>query len=139
MKHVFLKSLAGSSLLLFALTATAQDRDRDRDDRYEHQGRDEGWWRGRLFERVRADIDHIQEVTPYFSGDQFRLVRVKEELSELQSKYAARGYDSRDMDDVVTALERVVSDNHMSGRERDMLADDLNRLRDFRDHHEGYR
>lgn len=141
MKHVFLKSVATSSLLLFALTGSAQDRDRDRDrdDRYEHQGRDEGYWRGRLFERVRADIDHIQEVTPYFSGDQFRLVRVKDELNNLQSKYEARGYDPDKMDDVISALQRVVSDNHMSGRERDMLNDDLNHLREFRDHHEGYR
>lgn len=139
MKHVLLKGLVSSSLLLFGVTAGAQDRDRDRDDRYEHQARDEGWWRGRLFERVRADLDHVQAVTPEFSADQYRLVKVKEELNELQRKYEARGYDSSEMEDVVAAMQRVVSDNHLSGRERDMLSDDLSRLRAFQEHHDGYR
>ena len=102
MKHVLLKSLASSALLLFAVSAGAQDRDRgdrgDRDDRYEHQARDEGWWRGRLFERVREDLDHVQAVTPTFSADQYRLVKVKEELNQLQRKYEARGYDSSEME-----------------------------------------
>ena len=137
MKHVLLKSLASSALLLFAVSAGAQDRDRD--DRYEHQARDEGWWRGRLFERVREDLDHVQAVTPTFSADQYRLVKVKEELNELQRKYEARGYDSSEMEDVVAAMQRVVSDNHLSGRERDMLNDDLSRLRAFQEHHDGYR
>ncbi len=137
MKHVLLKSLASSTLLLFAVTAGAQDRDRD--DRYEHQSRDEGWWRGRLFERVREDLDHVQAVTREFSPDQYRLVKVKAELNELQRKYEARGYDSQEMDDVVAALQHVVTDNHLSSRDRDMLSDDLTRLRAFQDHHDGYR
>lgn len=137
MKHVFLTSIASCGLLLFGITATAQDRDRD--DRYHHGDRDEGYWRGHMFQRVRDDINHIQDVTPYFSSDQFRLNRVKEELNELQNKYESRGYDPGAMDDVISALARVVSDNHLSGRDRDMLNDDLNRLREFREHHEGYR
>jgi hypothetical protein len=141
MRHILLKSLASSSLLLFAVTASAQDRDRDRerDERYHQGDRDEGWWRGRLFDRVRADLDHIQSETPIFSRDDYRLVKVKQELGELQRKYEARGYDPQEMDDVLAAMQRVVSDNHLSGRDRDMLSDDLNHLREFRDHHEGYR
>ena len=137
MKHLLVKSLIGSSLLLFGTAAFAQDRDRD--DRYHQGDRDEGFWRGRLFERVRADLDHIQSVTPVFSGDEYRLVRVKEELGELQRKYDDRGYDSAKMEDVVVAMQRVVSDNHLAGRDRDMLSDDLTRLREFQDHHNGYR
>ena len=38
MRHTLLKSIATSSLLLFAITATAQDRDRDRDEDRYHQG-----------------------------------------------------------------------------------------------------
>jgi hypothetical protein len=137
MKHLLVKSLIGSSLLLFGATAFAQDRDRD--DRYHASDRDEGFWRGRLFERVRADLDHIQSVTPVFSGDEYRLVRTKEELGELQRKYDDHGYDSAKMEDVVAAMQRVVSDNHLSGRDRDMLSDDLTRLREFQEHHDGYR
>jgi hypothetical protein len=139
MKHIFLKSLASSSLLLFALTASAQAQDRDRDDPYHQGDRDEGYWRGHLFQRVREDVDHVQSVTPYFGGDQFRLVRVKRELDDLQTRYEARGYDPEAMDDVIGALQRVLTDNHLAGRDRDMLSDDMSRLREFRDHHEGYR
>lgn len=139
MKHLLVRTLIGSSLLLLGTTLFAQDRDRDRDDRYHQGDRDEGFWRGRLFDRVRADLDHIQSNTPVFSGDEYRLVRVKQELGELQRKYDDHGYDSEKMEDVVNAMQRVVNDNHLGGRERDMLSDDLNRLRAFQDHHDGYR
>jgi hypothetical protein len=33
----------------------------------------------------------------------------------------------------------VVADNRLSGRDRDMLNDDLGHLRDFQEHHDGYR
>ncbi|HLK17374.1 MAG TPA: hypothetical protein VKT81_00420 [Bryobacteraceae bacterium] len=139
MKHLLVKALIGSSLLLLGTTSFAQDRDRDRDDRYHQGDRDEGFWRGRLFERVRADLDHIQSNTPVFSGDEYRLVRVKEELGELQRKYEDHGYDSEKMEDVIAAMTRVVNDNHLAGRDREMLSDDLSRLRAFQEHHDGYR
>ena len=138
MKHLLTVVLVGAGLLLSG-TVSAQDRDRDRDDRYRHGDRDEGYWRGHMFQRVRDDIEHVQSVTPYFSGDQFRLTRVKEELNELQGKYESRGYAPEEMDDVINALQRVVRDNHLSERDRDMLNDDMNHLREFREHHEGYR
>jgi hypothetical protein len=136
MKHLVLRSLVGSSLLLFAVTTFAQDRP---DDRYHQSDRDEGFWRGHLFERVRADLDHVQSVTPIFSGDEYRLTKVKEELGQLQRRFDDHGYDSAKMDDVIAAMQHVVSDNHLSGRDREMLSDDVVHLREFQDHHDGYR
>jgi len=141
MKYL-LRSIACSSLLLFAVAVTAQDRDRDRDrddERYHRVTRDEGWWRGHLFARVREDLDHVQAATFPFSPDQYRLSKVKTELNEMQTKYDAHGYSQAEMDDVIGAMSRVVADNHLSGRDRDILNDDLNRLREFREHHEGWR
>jgi ABC-type transporter Mla subunit MlaD len=130
----------GSGLLLLGLTAYSQDRDRDRDeDRYHRLQRGEDWWRGRMFERVRDDLDHVQSVTFPFSADQYRLNKVKQELNELQAKLAENRYDQPELDDVISAMQRVVSDNHLSGRDREMLNDDLNRLRAFRERHDGYR
>ena len=106
---------------------------RDRDDWYWGQN-----WRGQLFQRVREDLDHVQSATFPFGGDQFRLASTRHELDELQSKLAAGRYDERELDDVIGALQRVVQDNRMSGRDRDVLADDLNRLRDFRTRHDSY-
>ncbi len=52
---------------------TAQDRPRD-DDSY-HNDRDAYFhgenWHGRLFERVRDDVEHVQPVTWPGGGDQF--------------------------------------------------------------------
>ena len=142
MRRLLLRSIMGSGLLLLGLTAYSQDRDRDRDrdeDRYHRLQRGEDWWRGRMFERVRDDLDHVQSVTFPFSADQYRLNRVKQELNELQAKLAENRYDQPELDDVISAMQRVVSDNHLSGRDREMLNDDLSRLRAFREHHDGYR
>jgi hypothetical protein len=146
MKHIILKSLACSGLLMFGMTAWSQDRDRDRDrddryrdeEQYHRRDRDEGWWRGHLFQRVREDLNHVQAVTSPFSSDEYRLSRTKEELSELQNKMEAGRYDQPELDDVIAALQRVVADNRLSSRDRDMLSDDLNRLREYRERHERY-
>ena len=142
MRRLFIRSIMTSGLLLFGLTAYSQDRDRDRDrdeDRYHRDARGDEWWQGRMFERVRDDLNHVQSVTFPFSADQYRLTKVKQELNELQAKLAEHRYDQPELDDVISALSRVVTDNHLSGRDREMLNDDLNRLRGFRERHDGYR
>jgi hypothetical protein len=143
MRFHLLTNLACCGCLAMAVTAYAQDRDRDdryRDeDRYHGEARSDSWWQGRLFQRVRVDLDHVQAASPRFRGDQYRLDKVREELNELQTKYAARGYDQPELDDVISALQRVVSDNQLTERDHEMLGDDLTRLREFREHHEGYR
>ena len=106
---------------------------RDRDDWYRGQN-----WRGWLFQKVREDLDHVQSVTFPGGGDQFRFASTRHELDELQSKLAAGRYDERELDDVIVALQRVVQDNRMMARDRDVLADDLERLWDFRSRHDSY-
>jgi RNA polymerase-interacting CarD/CdnL/TRCF family regulator len=60
------------------------------------------------------------------------LARTKRELNELQSKLDSGGYDQPELDRVINGLERMVNDSNLSGRDRDMLNDDLNRMREFR-------
>jgi len=140
-----LKPFVGRAILCAALlttgviTGVAQDRDRDRDDSW-YQTR-EGFyhgehWQGHLFQRVREDLDRVQSKTPPLSGDEYRLVRTKQELSELQDKLAAGRYDERELDDVIAATQRVVDSNRLSPRDRDILTDDLSRMRQYRDHHD---
>ena len=136
MRHRLLSSVlcCGCLAVLAAYPQDRDDRYRD-DDRYHRDARDESWWRGRLFQRVLDDIDHVQSASR-FDSDQYRLDRVRRELVELQAKYVERGYDQPELDDVISALQRVVTDNRLSQRDRDMLSDDLRRLREFREHHE---
>jgi len=121
------------------------DRDRDRayrDDDVYHRDRDDRFrgedWRQRFFERIREDLDHVQSGAFPSGADQYRLARTRQELDELQSKLAAGRYDQRELDEVIGALDRVVRDNRLSYRDRDVLTDDLNRLRDFRVRHNDY-
>jgi hypothetical protein len=116
-----------------------QDRGRRDPDAY-YRERDE-WFRGRdwqrnFFDRVRGDVEYVQSVTFPRGGDEFRLERVKQELNELQSKLAAGRYDERELDDVIAAMQRVLQDNRLARRDRDLLSDDLNRMRDFRARHD---
>ena len=136
--NVLLNCVAGAALLglSFIPATVAQDRDdyhHDRDAYFQGEG-----WHARLFEHVRDDVRHVQETTWPGGGDQYRLGRTMDELSELQGKMAQRVYDGHEVDDVINALSRVVTDNRMQPRDRDMLNDDLARLREFREHHEDW-
>ena len=118
------------------------DRQRDRDHDAYYRDRDDwlrrGDWRARFFERIRSDVEHVRSVTFPTGGDQYRLGRTLQQLDELQAKLARGRYDERELDDVIAALGAVVRDNRMSRGDRDILVDDLQRLRDFRNRHEYY-
>ena len=125
--------------------APDQRYDRGRDDRDQdvyHRGRDEGFrapdFRQRFFQRIREDLYHVQSVTFPGSGDQYRISRTLQQLDELQDKLARGYYDERELNDVIGAMQRVVADNRLARRDRDMLADDLDRMRDFRARHDYY-
>lgn len=106
---------------------------RDRDERYRGENA-----RMRFFDRIRDDLEHVQATAFPVGGDQYRLARTRQQLDELQSKLAAGRYDERELDDVIVAMNRVLRDNRLSRRDRDVLTDDLNRLRDFRARHDYY-
>ena len=91
-----------------------------------------------MFERIRVDLDHVQDVA-FERRDEDRIVRTKAKISELQDKLSAGRYDSQKLDDVIASLQTVVDYNRLSSRDRDMLNDDLDRVRDYRDHHENWR
>jgi hypothetical protein len=134
-KNVLIKASVLAGLALFGTTVFAQNRD---DDRF-YQNRDEGYWRGHVFQRVREDLDHIQQVTPKISVDEYRLVETKRDLNDLQTKFDSGRYDEPALDRTIGALEKVANDNSLAPRDRALLQEDVRRLRDFREHHEGVR
>jgi hypothetical protein len=91
-----------------------------------------------FFQHVREDLEQVAAATPPFGRDQARLARTKFELDELQQKLGRGFYDERELDEVTQALQEVVNSNRLNGRDRDVLARDLDRLRDFRARHEQY-
>ena len=125
--------------MLFGTTASMQAAPQERgwyenrDTFYHGEG-----WRMHMFQRVRDDLDHVQ-TSIFRGGDEYRIARTKEELNELQSKMAEHRYDQPQLDDVINSLQKVVADNRLTPRDRDMLNDDLNRMRDYREHHADWR
>ena len=131
MKKIF---IAGLIVLGFmAVTASAQDWYHDREGRFQGEG-----WRMHLFEHVRADIEHVQETSPWKAQREARrLERTKQELRDLQGKLESHGnFDGRELQDVIDSLVKSSNDQRLSPQDKNILNDDLNRLRDYRDHHE---
>jgi hypothetical protein len=127
MKRLLTMTLLGSSVLLLAGgVANAQyqprygDRDYDRDDGYRNRG-------GDVFDQVRYDLERVATNAYWNSGDRHRIDKVREELGEFQ-----RSGNRHELNDAIGALQKVVNDNRISFREREMLAGDLDRMRDFR-------
>ena len=106
------------------------------DERYYRDREDwfRGDWRARFFERVREDIDHAERFSFQGGADRYRLDRTRQELGDLQREWAQyHRVNRRDIDDVVNALGRVLRDNRLSRRDAEILENDMNRLREFRD------
>jgi len=145
MRHILLQVVAGVGLLVFGTSiGMAQDRDRGRDsDSTWYQSREsffhEQQWKAHLFQRVREDLDQVQTTTFPGGRDEFRIARTKQELGDLQSKLAENRYDQPQLDNVIAGVQRIIDSNKLSARDRDMLADDVSRMRDYREHHADWR
>jgi hypothetical protein len=138
MRHL-VKALAGSSLLLLSLTTTnAQQYPPRGDTRY--QDRDDTYRRGRLFDRIRVDLDRAEASALPFTGDRMRIERAKQEMNEYQRSLDAGNYsDRRPLDDAVRALQRVLDANTLlSDRNRDVLTEDLSRLHDWQARYDNF-
>ena len=64
--------------------------------------------------------------------------RVRDDLDHVQALAFPGSYNERELDDVISGMQRVVSDNRLPERDRAILNDDLSRLRDFRPPHDDW-
>jgi hypothetical protein len=144
MRRLLIKSLAGGGLLFLALTMQAQDRDRYRDDdryydRDDRGNRHEGPYnRGgaSLIDRVQSDLRYAQSDS-YSRGEQKRIDKARKELWGFQRAWNAGRFDRHELDDSITAIQKVVDHNALRDRARSTLWADLQRLREFRAEYQG--
>jgi hypothetical protein len=136
MRNMLARAAAVAGFLILAGTAFSQPPDwyQHREERFRGEQ-----WRARMFAEVKEDLDHVQSKTFPVGRDEYRIVRTKQELDELQSDFAAHRYNEPKLDEVIGTMQKVVADNRMSPRDRDILNDDLQRMRDYRAHHENWR
>jgi hypothetical protein len=95
-----------------------------------------------LFDRVRADLDRASNY-PYSSrGDRKRFDEARRELFDFESRFDQGRYDKHELDEAIDRIQRVVNGNSLDPRDRGALAEDVRRMRDyreFRNHERGYR
>jgi hypothetical protein len=133
MKQIFKAGLV--MLALFGLSAMAQDWYHDRLVRFRGEE-----WRGHIFEHVRTDLEHIWSAGNAAPRERKRLDNTKRELTDLQAQLQSGGrYNEGELNDVIDSLVKSANDQRLAPRDRDVIGDDLNRLRDYRAHHDTWR
>ena len=126
MRHVFTATLIMTAL---ALSIAAQDWHHEREERFRGEQ-----WRPRLFLYVRSDLENV------WSGrardkERERLARTEEELTKMQADLDQGRWDNGLLNDVIDSIRKSSNDERLPPRDRDILADDLVRLKEFQDRH----
>ena len=116
-------------LSALALSALAQDWYHEREERFRGDQ-----WRPHLFTHVRSDLEHV------WSGrasdkERTRLNKTKEELTKMQADLDQGRWDNGILNDVIDSVRKSANDDRLPPRDRDVLADDVNRLKEFQDQH----
>ena len=118
--------------LILASCATivaAQDWYHDRDERYRGEG-----WRQHLFAHVKTDLDHVWAGRAA-DRERERLTRTQEELGKMQVDLDQGRWDNGMLNDVIDSIGKSSNDDRLPERDRNVLADDLRRLKEFQDQH----
>jgi hypothetical protein len=96
-----------------------------------------------LIERVHADLNRGYGVWHLRHGDRERLNHAEHQLRDFALHWQHGRFDKGNLDHAIGDIQKIVNDNHLSGRERDALWNDveeLRRMREAYDRHEiGYR
>ena len=119
---------------MIGLNAVAQDWYHDREDRYRGEG-----WRSQVFLQVRSDLDHIWSARRASDKERNRLERTKQELTDLQADLDAGRFDNGHLNDVIDSLRKSANDDRLAPRDREVLSDDVSRLKDYQDNHNHWR
>jgi hypothetical protein len=88
-------------------------------------------WRPQLFSQVRSDLDHIYSAEYAGGNENRRIQQTKDRLSKLQDDMDHGRDDNNLLNDVVNEMENTAKDNRLSPRDREVVADDVNRLHEF--------
>ncbi|HVZ18482.1 MAG TPA: hypothetical protein VG897_15285 [Terriglobales bacterium] len=123
----------GLVLAAAAMTVFGQDWYHERDARFRGEG-----WRTHVFSEVRSDLEHV------WSGhaadrERTRLQKTEEELSKMQADLDHGRWDNGILNDVIDSIDKSANDDRLARRDRDVLADDVRRLKEFQDQHNNHR
>ena len=112
-----------------AVSAAAQDWYHARDEYF--RGNE---WRLHLFAHVRTDLEHVWEGRAR-DKERDRLAKTEEELTKMQADLDQTRWDNGILNDVIDSIRKSSGDARLAPRDRDILADDVRRLKEFQDQH----
>ena len=124
---------AGLIMATLALSAVGQDWYHEREERLRGEQ-----WRAHIFVHVRADLEHVWSAVRASDKERRRLERTKEELTKMQADLDQGRFDNGLLNDVIDSIRKSSNDDRLVPRDREVLADDLIRLKDYQDHHNNW-
>jgi len=114
---------------LLAVSVSAQDWYQEREHRFSGDG-----WRSHLFLEVRTDLEHVWSGRAH-QKERNRLAKTEEQLTKMQADLDQTRWDHDLLEDVIDSIKKSADDERLSRRDRDILADDIARLKAFEDMH----
>src|SRR5215475_8910387 len=111
------------------VSAFAQDWYAQRVERF--HGED---WRPHIFMNVRADLEHIWAGRAH-DREIDRIAKTEDELTKMQADLDQTRWDNGILNDVIDSVRKSSDDDRLPQRDRDVLADDVKRLKEFQDQH----
>lgn len=125
--------MLGSGMLLAALSANAQYPDGRRGG-YESNWQDRGrGYGGNVIERVLRDVDRAASYRDAARHEREHFDQARKNLTRFQDNWSRGKFDKDRLDGAIDDLHRLSGSDHLSRRDRDVLARDMEALRDFRE------
>lgn len=86
-----------------------------------------------LVDRVHEDLNRGYEVWHLSNGDRDRLTHAEHQLQNFARDWSRGKFDKGDLDQSIAAVQHVLDNNRLNGRERDALWSDVEQLRKMRE------
>jgi hypothetical protein len=82
-----------------------------------------------VVDRVHEDLNRGYEVWHLSNGDRNRLTHAEHQLQNFARDWSRGKFDKGDLDQSIAAVQHVLDNNRLNGRERDALWSDVEQLR----------
>jgi hypothetical protein len=130
MKRILLPSLIGSCLLFFSLAAIAENTPEPALNSFYSQ--DEYQNAHSMFDKIRSDLNAAQtDAYANDPGNAPRFDSAQNQLRTLEQNWYRGRYDSRELENTLSAVRTAVHDNRLMPHDRNTLDADVTRLLDF--------
>jgi hypothetical protein len=132
MLKIFRSATAVTAFLMLAGAAMAQAPDwyQQREERFSGEQ-----WRLHLFAHVRTDLEHVWGGLAK-DKELARLQKTEDELTKMQADLDETRWDNGLLNDVIDSIAKSSNDDRLPMRDRAVLADDVQRLKEFQYQHQ---